>query len=168
MADLKPWELADLEFACDHPETEIRKKTCSNGTVQWRRQCLRCGESTAGNLKKDSVHYLQRVQAVEFDETLREQWFERRRQRIDELTQAQSEQWWEEYNTYLSSMGWRIKRDAVLRRDKGLCQGCRQRQATQVHHLTYQRLRREMLFDLVAICDECHRAIHERNEGLER
>jgi len=56
---------------------------------------------------------------------------------------------------------------AVLERDLRLCQGCRQRPATQVHHQTYRRVGREMLFDLVAVCDECHDAIHEGgDEGI--
>jgi hypothetical protein len=34
--------------------------------------------------------------------------------------------------------------------------------ATQVHHLTYRRWRREREFDLVSICDACHEKEHVR------
>ncbi len=159
------WEIIADEFRCDHPESEIRKKICSNGTIQWKRQCLQCGDSVGVSLKKDSIPLPQRYQAVEFDEHLREAWNERRQQRSDELANAHSEEWWDEYNTYLTSMGWRQKRDAVLKRDQWVCQGCRQRRAAHVHHLTYQRLRHEMLFDLISVCEECHGAIHRREES---
>lgn len=61
-----------------------------------------------------------------------------------------------DYQQYLQSPEWRLKRDAVMKRDNRLCQGCLKNQATQVHHLTYDRIFNEMLFDLVAICHECH------------
>jgi len=69
--------------------------------------------------------------------------------------------WWHDYNTYLNSDRWKIKRAAVLDRDKYICQGCLQNKATQVHHLSYKRVFNEPLFDLVAICDDCHELCHD-------
>ncbi len=40
--------------------------------------------------------------------------------------------------------------------EKGDCTN----EATQVHHLTYERIGAEMLADLQALCGECHRATH--------
>lgn len=60
------------------------------------------------------------------------------------------------YEQYLQSSSWRLKRDAVMKRDCYLCQGCLIAQATEVHHLTYDRIYNEMLFDLVAVCHDCH------------
>jgi 5-methylcytosine-specific restriction endonuclease McrA len=80
--------------------------------------------------------------------------------RAEELRREDSEHWWRQYNTYLESPEWKARRKAVLERDEFLCQGCRKQRATQVHHLTYDRKGNEMLFDLVAVCDECHEAIH--------
>jgi hypothetical protein len=48
----------------------------------------------------------------------------------------------------------------VLARAHGLCEGCGERTATQVHHLSYKRVFDEMLFDLVAVCDACHDKLH--------
>ena len=43
-----------------------------------------------------------------------------------------------------------------------ICQICRKRPATEVHHLTYERVFNEMACDLLPVCSACHRAIHYR------
>jgi hypothetical protein len=74
--------------------------------------------------------------------------------------QRQTEEWWREYNAYLLTPEWRSKRAKVIKRANGMCEGCAERPCTQVHHLTYERVFHEMLFDLRAVCDECHDQIH--------
>lgn len=71
---------------------------------------------------------------------------------------------WAWYDEYLQTDAWREKRLQVLARARNTCEGCGLVKSTQVHHLTYERVGREMLFDLVAVCDDCHREIH-RPEG---
>ncbi len=66
------------------------------------------------------------------------------------------------YRAYLQSETWQEKRELVLARDHGWCQGCFKRPATEVHHLTYKRFGRELVFDLVSVCDACHNQIHGR------
>jgi len=78
----------------------------------------------------------------------------------------QSALWWERYNAYLLTPGWRSKRDRVLQRAHGLCEGCGAKRAVYAHHLTYERVFNEMLFDLVALCDECHQTIHPDKDLL--
>lgn len=68
------------------------------------------------------------------------------------------------YESYLQTDTWRLKRRAVMERAGGICEGCRVKRATQVHHLTYEMLGHEMLFQLVAVCDECHLDIHESRQ----
>lgn len=65
---------------------------------------------------------------------------------------------------YLSKE-WRNLRARVLRRDKGWCRMCDQREATQVHHLEYGKGRgvKSLLVpitDLIAVCGPCHKAVH--------
>ena len=67
--------------------------------------------------------------------------------------------WWDKYNSYLSSQTWNLKRNKVFARDRGTCQACMSRKAEEVHHLTYDHVFNEPLFDLVAVCKECHLAI---------
>lgn len=83
--------------------------------------------------------------------------------------EARNLQWRADYSTYLLSQAWRTKRAAVLQRADGICEGCGKRRAVQVHHLQYPRncwpgseewIRQEKLFDLRAICLECHDDVH--------
>ena len=57
------------------------------------------------------------------------------------------------------------KRFKVRSLDTVMRAACRKKPATQVHHLTYKRVGREMLFDLVAVCADCHEVVHEEPEG---
>jgi 5-methylcytosine-specific restriction endonuclease McrA len=67
-----------------------------------------------------------------------------------------------QYDAYMASPAWRRKRQMVLDRDGGICQGCRKHAASEVHHMTYVRFGCEMLFDLVSVCEDCHDKIHGR------
>lgn len=80
-------------------------------------------------------------------------------------------EWWQRYNEYLCSATWRAKRDLVLHRASGACEGCGERRAVQVHHLRYPRdcvpgsaewTAKEKLFDLTAVCLKCHDDVHGR------
>jgi hypothetical protein len=42
------------------------------------------------------------------------------------------------YQEYLASKGWERTRRKVLDRARYICEGCRERRSTQVHHLTYE------------------------------
>lgn len=66
-----------------------------------------------------------------------------------------------EYKKYLASERWASKRDKVMGRENGLCEGCREEPATEVHHLTYEHLFDEFLFELAALCTTCHSRWHE-------
>jgi hypothetical protein len=70
--------------------------------------------------------------------------------------------WWTWYNSYLQSDDWKVKRRKVYDRCRGLCEGCRDRPVTQVHHLTYVHVGDELLYELVGLCDDCHEKAHER------
>lgn len=63
------------------------------------------------------------------------------------------------YGLYLQSKEWREKREHVLRRDNRECQLCGEL-ARHVHHLTYERIYNEALYDLVSLCAGCHDMIH--------
>jgi 5-methylcytosine-specific restriction endonuclease McrA len=69
--------------------------------------------------------------------------------------------WWIRYDEYLGTKEWAARRTAVLKRDNYVCQACLNRRAVQVHHTTYRHVFHEPLFDLVAVCIECHDRITE-------
>lgn len=66
----------------------------------------------------------------------------------------------QQYQSYLRSPEWQIKRDSVLSRDDHKCRICGSTKDLHVHHLTYDRVYDESLYDLVTVCKECHKLIH--------
>jgi DnaB-like helicase N terminal domain len=64
------------------------------------------------------------------------------------------------YQNYLRSDEWRAKRRLVMDRCGGLCEGCRNAPVSEVHHLTYEHVGDELLFELVGLCRECHQRVH--------
>src|SRR5205807_4467434 len=68
--------------------------------------------------------------------------------------------WQVQYASYLQSDAWREKREMVFARSGGLCEGCRLKRAVQVHHLTYEHLGNELLWELAAVCLDCHNMVH--------
>jgi len=78
-----------------------------------------------------------------------------------------------QYDHWLRTDCWMKQlRQACLQRANYICQaqvigatGARTRcprTATEVHHLTYDRVGRERPEDLMAVCADCHRALHNR------
>lgn len=66
----------------------------------------------------------------------------------------------ERYREYLKSDQWLHRRDLVLERDQYKCQACLCNKATQVHHLTYNHVYEEFMYELTSVCESCHRRIH--------
>lgn len=62
---------------------------------------------------------------------------------------------------YLNSPEWKSKRIKVLTRADFCCEMCHAQTSLQVHHISYKRLYREPLTDLVALCSTCHQQVHE-------
>ena len=83
---------------------------------------------------------------------------------LDRPERSFSERWWELYNQYLASPEWNSKKIRVRARDYGRCQLCRSNSFLDVHHLTYNRVGDEALFDLVTLCRHCH----EQEEALKK
>lgn len=66
------------------------------------------------------------------------------------------------YRAYLRSPAWRKLRDRVRARSGGVCERCGRRPMVHVHHITYKRIFKEWLADLLAVCRPCHRELHGR------
>jgi 5-methylcytosine-specific restriction endonuclease McrA len=79
-----------------------------------------------------------------------------------EAKKAERRPW---YASYLQSNAWLDRRDKVLDRAKGLCEGCRERPAQEVHHLSYDNVGAELLYQLVALCKGCHGIAHAGKVG---
>jgi hypothetical protein len=61
-----------------------------------------------------------------------------------------------DYQRYLASRNWALKKVAVGERADGMCERCSRGPMESVHHLTYQRIGLENLEDLLGVCNPCH------------
>ena len=65
------------------------------------------------------------------------------------------------YVNYLKSEKWAAKKRAYYARHGRVCRACRTTQGViELHHLTYDRLGREHMKDLISLCKPCHRECH--------
>ena len=143
--------------SCGSTLSELRKRVVSNGSIQIVAQCLVCGRSASNPIRHRPQHDLLPV----WDDSIALRYdVERAQDRV----QARAE-WFAEHDDYLRTPEWRAKRQRVLERCGGLCEGCREARATQVHHLSYEHWKCELLWELVAVCDACHEAAHSKPEG---
>lgn len=156
---------------CSHERREFRQKTNGIGQRCFFWQCTDCGvyqQIARAKLPNsvlpeelpiiDTSNRRKEVQELYWQEE------ERIRAKFEGLDQVRWEAEQKEadgyYSEYILSAEWRDKRNMVLERDGYLCQGCLRNKATQVHHLTYEHLGCEFMWELVSVCDECHRRFH--------
>ena len=150
---------------CTHSSRLVRKQN-SAGAWMFTYQCNVCGEidrtktPTGGGWVPKSALTLEIEEIPIFNDSLREETLRRATEAATAAREVERQEWWDQYDEYLATDEWHQKRERVLRRDKYLCQGCLERQAAHVHHLTYERLFNELLCDLVSLCVPCHRLCH--------
>lgn len=66
-----------------------------------------------------------------------------------------------EYLNYINSDMWRRTRQQRIDLDGGHCVMCGAYYPLEVHHIHYRNLGRENIVkDLVTVCEECHKKIH--------
>lgn len=147
---------------CSHGRSELRERVTTNGSRQHVRQCLGCGRAVGNPQKRDDG-----TQLAMWDTGAADLWDAARDEVLRAFLTARFTQqassdrrFSQEYRDYLLSDEWRSRRERVLERDGHLCQSCRQRPATQVHHLTYEHILDEFLFELVSVYGECHSRLH--------
>jgi hypothetical protein len=143
---------------CLHARTEVRRRVNADGRVSYWPQCLRCGRFPKGQVSKTTL--ADPAAVLDADDTLYEAYqaaINQKHVRLQKRERAERRRW---YDRYLNSPAWRAKRKAVMERAQGRCEGCRSRPAVHVHHLTYVHVGHEFLWELVAVCDECHQRCH--------
>jgi len=149
---------------CKHENTETRNMSHCN---QIKLQCLDCGQSVGNAIKHASIHPDVLATIDEFDYEFRDLMNDRRLElrRQDAISAIDRMQHdlklrKAEYAAYLKTDKWRSKRAHVIDRENGICQGCRERRIEEIHHLTYENCGDELLFQLVGLCQTCHRRAH--------
>lgn len=157
------WHEHGERFDCQHEQTALRKRVVRGGAVQYVHQCQRCGESQRQPLAKaKALRECGGVEPPPFDNALVESWEQRRNESAASINERFSKSaFFAQYDEYLKSSAWARRRQLVLKRAQGTCEGCGERPPVQVHHLTYEHVSNEYLFELVALCDQCHERLHE-------
>ena len=147
-------------WECQHEIHELRTRRIAGGGIQYVHQCLSCGRAVGSAVAHDKVAvlppYWDEDTARLYDERCRQ----RRAEREAAFERGRTERR-ESYQRYLMTAEWQAKRKAVLAREQYVCQGCGTSRATEVHHLSYEHVGRELLYQLVALCGECHRTAHD-------
>lgn len=156
---------------CQCEDTQIRRRPFKGGGFHFFAQCCRCGRVNGSALKKTAD--LESSPPWDADaserysierETIRAGIIQKhvriQRDGVDDFER--------EYSKYLKTAEWANRRAKVLKRAGGICEGCLERDATQVHHKTYEHVFEEFMFELIAVCDECHKRLHpEKNPDVE-
>lgn len=138
--------------SCKCERKELRWAMASNNVKYYRYQCVNCFRQSQNVSKvyaKGNERPLVVVQGDAWNSP------EKIQERV-ELARARWQQRENERIAYMQTPKWRAKREAVMRRDNGVCQACLSARASDVHHLTYNHLFDEPLFDLIAVCRPCH------------
>lgn len=157
MSAVDPWH-------CRHPQLSApRARRVANGTVQHRRQCLACGDAVGTSVARATALQETGRPPEPFDEIFFQEMRTAAKTAREVALEKERDEWWAWYNLYLNSSEWRRRRNLVLRRANGICEGCLLPPAAHVHHKTYEHVGRELLFELVALCEDCHDLAHAEN-----
>ena len=148
---------------CKHSETKISRVTLANHSFQIRQVCQLCGGRVGLAVKKSEAP----ANCPDDDGSKEREFLSAREAALHEIYQRHIQKqkaagtgYQEKYAIHLRSETWASKRALVLKRSGGMCEGCLQESANQIHHLTYQHVFNELLFELVALCDSCHDIAH--------
>ena len=153
---------------CYHEQKQIVWSLVGNdGTPlvirQLRYQCGDCGRLLPNALP----HSMANPETPSVDLAALQQWiahdqehWNKHRIESKKIDQIRQEEWRAKYEQYLMSEAWMLKREKVFERCKGICDGCRENKATAVHHLTYEHLGNELLWELAGVCRDCHERAH--------
>lgn len=156
----------DVQHDCKE-HSDIVKRVLSDGRVSYYKQCLICGKGKATK----SRDLYSNGNMPTWDDQISKTYTDRRRQLRDELhkkviefiqskNDSESRDWWKWYNEYLQTPQWKRISAMVIARANGICEGCGVNPARHAHHLTYEHVGNEPLFELVAVCSECHQRLH--------
>lgn len=145
-------------YDCRHERSEIRRQACGH----IGRQCLDCGGHADGGRWLKHADFPDPAALPAWSEEAPAKDDASRIALAGPRDSARMPRYVDraEYARYLASDVWRRRRDKVMERDGGQCQGCLSRPASDVHHLTYRHLYAEFAFELVSLCRACHERVH--------
>jgi len=147
------------ECQCLNKALTLRK--VSNGTSHYCYQCIICGKSSPFLKRLDAEKIIASGVPVEpYDEYRQDRYYDDTRASSIAEREADTQKRRDEYSGYLQSPEWKSIREKVLNRCVWTCEGCGECRATHVHHKTYDNIFDELMFQLVGLCDSCHKKLH--------
>lgn len=160
---------------CAHEATEVMRVTIADGRMQVMKCCVVCGERFGSPLSQKDKDWVATLRSlpVDLSGSYQRRRHGERKVRLLALAKKQYEdrgRFTRSYRKYMESGEWQNRRAKVLKRCAGICEGCGDRAATEVHHLSYAHFMEEFLFELVGLCHECHERWHAqeaRSDGQE-
>ena len=78
---------------------------------------------------------------------------------------AADREWGQRYASHMKSPKWSAIRALVLKRAGGMCEGCGTARASEVHHMSYENMGDEFLWELRAVCRPCHERWHDASSA---
>lgn len=144
---------------CEQSNTALTHMISRDGRSQHVKQCQKCGEQFGSPVKqltpsKDLPDFDIDLKVSCYDETTKLLLNCDQKHARKQITRGKILS--KDHHDYLKSEKWNNKRLKVLKRANFKCEGCMEAKATEVHHLTYDNLKDELLFQLVAICRHGH------------
>lgn len=145
----------EVETECNHTLVVI-DFIISGGGHQFWNVCTTCLRKLGNPLsQKNTISYAQR-NLEDFNKTVFEKSGESKIKELRAtLLQKQRDLMASDYKEYLNSPEWKEKRRRILKRDNYKCGICN-KEAVDVHHLTYAHFKNEYDFELIALCRTCH------------
>ena len=120
---------------CAHTEKELRVRHDRSGRAQLAMQCLICGRRVGDFLSRSVLNGRSLSEIPQWDGALedytRQGVDEKRKRAWDEIKATSIAKRMKDYDDYLLSDAWAAKRQTVIERAGGVCEGCRQRKASQ-------------------------------------
>ena len=152
----------ELTENCPHECTKVRFRRAINSVKMFKKQCVRCGVLVGDWIPHAEIVAPDLIEPI--DDDLRKIYLETalslRAEIVKVAAEKERKEFFENYSEYLVSEKWAVKRRTVLSRCDERCEGCGKSRATQVHHLTYNHVYDEFLFELVGVCNDCHVKLH--------
>ncbi|MGR3557184.1 MAG: HNH endonuclease [Sagittula sp.] len=162
---------------CQHEQTQFRRGFNKGGGPIVKKQCLSCGLLVGNPVSRtpetDLLDEIDEAHNPAYEAKRKCEWDELRRRYVALQESrwrgsAQGKSYFQRsHANYLNSPEWAERRLQVMDRANSLCEGCRKTRASEVHHLSYRNWGNEFLFELVALCGDCHDRIHRLDEGRE-
>lgn len=157
---------------CGSPTATFKKRQIGASVTVWL-QCDGCGKGYNNSFKR-ADHYAWQDYPV-WDDTLRDKYDAQRRVEQEErlagfrdehaAAQAQFAARREEYAAWCrSSPEWAEMRQRILWRSRTHCEACLANRAEFIHHLTYRFGKLPPAWCLRAVCEECHRRLHDGDD----